>query len=544
MSPRYPFRALLLLLFVPVALGARVVRDEAPLKSWQAPLYWQPTEAENPNGKEDATSARIPLVFVGITPCRVVDTRVGQGFTGPLGPPSLAGSASRTFPIRSSAACTLPSIAQAYSLNITMSPRGYLGVLKIYPTGQSLPLVETVSSTQGFIVDNAAVVPAGAGGSIEAYASAPTDLVIDINGYYIPAIGLSLTPDAGSELARDPSAGRVPFSSQAKTLNLAGGEVDAVASSPEAKSPMGKSLSVNGLKNSITATSPNEIYIGGDNGSGSGPANPFSNIRVGIGTTDVSGDSKVKIFGSGSGADAPALEVTTPVGKQGARLQLAVAPCTGCYSTVATPGDAILGAKSGASKDLILSATNGHQGSIRFTTGKALSCGTLPGVEESQKMVLTTAGNLGIGPNFETSSCALSPQVPVTARLDVDGVTRIRSLPRPSNLNDVVVVDKGGVLFTRDASTFSIHTMVKSQATSQAGAGAAVAVQAVCTGNTHVVGGGYRVTPEVTSSGQLIDVRILASYPVSSSIWEVRSAGGPGQGSTKWTLEVWALCEG
>lgn len=532
MSPRYQFRALLLLLLIPVALGARVVRDEAPLKNWQAPLYWQPTEAENPNGKKDPTSARMsPLVFVGITPCRVVDTRLGQGFTGPLGPPSLAGSASRTFPIRSSAACALPSIAQAYSLNITMSPRGNLGVLKIYPTGQSLPLAETVSSPQGFIVDNAAVVPAGADGSIEAHASAPTDLVIDINGYYIPAIGLSLTLGAGSELARDPSA-------DPKTLNLAGGEVDAVAS------PIGKSLSINSLKNSITATSPNEIYIGGDNGSGSGPANPFSNIRVGIGTTDVSGDSKVRIFGSGIGTDAPAFEIATPVGNQGARLQLAVAPCAGCYSTVATAGDAILGAKSGASKDLILSVTNGHQGSIRFTTGKALSCGTSPGVEESQKMVLTNAGNLGIGPNFQTSSCVLSPQVPVTARLDVDGVVRIRSLPSPSNLNDVVVADKNGVLFTRNASTFSTIVQVRGPSVGGGGAGASAVAQAACTGNTHVVGGGYRVTPETTFTGQATDVRITASFPVNSSVWEVRSVAGPGQGSTPWLLEVWAFCEG
>jgi hypothetical protein len=57
-----------------------------------------------------------------MTPCRVADTRSGQGFTGPFGPPSLSAGASRTFPIQASATCTIPSIAQAYSFNVTVVP--------------------------------------------------------------------------------------------------------------------------------------------------------------------------------------------------------------------------------------------------------------------------------------------------------------------------------------------------------------------------------------------------------------------------------------
>jgi hypothetical protein len=74
--------------------------------------------------------------------------------------------------------------AQAYSLNITVVPPGSLGFLTAYPTGQPLPLAATLNSLEGFIVGNAAIVPAGTSGSIDLYASSPTDVVIDINGCY------------------------------------------------------------------------------------------------------------------------------------------------------------------------------------------------------------------------------------------------------------------------------------------------------------------------------------------------------------------------
>jgi hypothetical protein len=52
-----------------------------------------------------------------------------------------------------------------------------------------LPLVATP-----VVVANAAIVPAGTGGNIDVYATNPTDLVVDINGYFAPAGpgGLSL----------------------------------------------------------------------------------------------------------------------------------------------------------------------------------------------------------------------------------------------------------------------------------------------------------------------------------------------------------------
>jgi Chaperone of endosialidase len=197
-------RALSLLALASTAILAQVgrERDRAPLKHWAAPLYWQPTGSgagerslsitSSPEGALALPGGATALVFVGMTPCRVVDTRAGQGFPGSFGLPALAGGTSRTFPIPLSANCTIPTIAQAYSFNITVVPPGPLGFITAYPTGQPLPLAATLNSLQGFIVGNAAVVPAGTNGSIDIFASNPTDIVIDINGYYAPlgSVGL------------------------------------------------------------------------------------------------------------------------------------------------------------------------------------------------------------------------------------------------------------------------------------------------------------------------------------------------------------------
>ena len=123
------------------------------------------------------------LYFYPVTPCRVADTR---NAAGTFGGPSLGSGATRSFPIASSA-CSIPSAAQAYSLNMTVVPPGSLLYLSAWPAGQTQPVVSTLNDLQGQIVANAAVVPAGAppnAGSIAVYVSDPTNLVIDINGYF------------------------------------------------------------------------------------------------------------------------------------------------------------------------------------------------------------------------------------------------------------------------------------------------------------------------------------------------------------------------
>jgi hypothetical protein len=164
------------------------------LKHWAAPLYWQPTQIPAPGQAVVATPADAtgfsasanPLVFVAMLPCRVVDTRTGNGFTGTFGPPSLVGGVSRTFPILSNTTCTIPTEAQAYSFDITVVPPGPLTYVTAYPTGQPTPVAAiAVESPQGTLASGTGIIPAGSNGSIDVYASNPTELVVDINGYYV-----------------------------------------------------------------------------------------------------------------------------------------------------------------------------------------------------------------------------------------------------------------------------------------------------------------------------------------------------------------------
>jgi DNA-binding beta-propeller fold protein YncE len=138
-------------------------------------------------------SSQSTLAFYPLPPCRVADTR---NPTGPLGGPYLTGGVPRNFPVMEASACNIPSSAQAYSLNFTAVPHGYLAYLTVWETGQNQPVASTLNALTGTITANAAVVPAGTGGAISTYASNDTDLVIDINGYFAPAEtgGLSLYP--------------------------------------------------------------------------------------------------------------------------------------------------------------------------------------------------------------------------------------------------------------------------------------------------------------------------------------------------------------
>ncbi|MCU1221907.1 MAG: hypothetical protein JWN42_3104, partial [Candidatus Angelobacter sp.] len=120
--------------------------------------------------------------FVPVTSCRIADTR---NPTGLFGGPFLHGNATaRAFAIPSSV-CGIPNTAQAYSLNMTVVPHGPLGFLTAFPCGQPQPLASNLNS-DGRTKAVAAILPAGTNGSACFFASHDTDLVLDINGYFVP----------------------------------------------------------------------------------------------------------------------------------------------------------------------------------------------------------------------------------------------------------------------------------------------------------------------------------------------------------------------
>jgi hypothetical protein len=282
---------------VPLCMVAQTRQDVAPLKYWPAPLYWQPTAEEQSlaakneisgNAAEVTPLAQAPvnsLVFVGMTPCRLVDTRTAAGFTGAFGPPSLVAGATRSFPLQASTTCSIPSIAQAYSLNITVVPPGYLGFLTIWPYGAARPSASTLNDYLGTVVANAAIVPAGndTSGSVDVFVNDPTDLIIDINGYYAPQSGITLAQGtaAAPSLSFAGDAGTGIYSSGAGTVNIATGGTNSVTvasngnvgigtATPAAKLEVNGNVQVDGnfsLSGSILSNGVGQLIWAPNNGS-------------------------------------------------------------------------------------------------------------------------------------------------------------------------------------------------------------------------------------------------------------------------------------
>ncbi|MFI5117315.1 MAG: protease pro-enzyme activation domain-containing protein [Terriglobales bacterium] len=144
----------------------------------------------NVNADRTATAIFNPpvaLQFVPVSPCRLVDTRPDRGGAGPI-----QGGTSRTFNLPQLAQsanppCASLASAAAYSLNVSAVPQGILGYLTVWPDGLTRPYTATLNSLDGRIKANAAIVPAGNSQAIDIYATNTTDVVLDIDGYFVAA---------------------------------------------------------------------------------------------------------------------------------------------------------------------------------------------------------------------------------------------------------------------------------------------------------------------------------------------------------------------
>ena len=114
------------------------------------------------------------LSLYTVTPCRALDTRSGSGaFDGLL-----------AVDIEKSA-CAPPPAARDYVLNATVVPVGTLSYLTLWAAGEAQPDVSTLNADDGAITSNMAIVPTN-NGSIDAFASDPTQLILDLSGYFAP----------------------------------------------------------------------------------------------------------------------------------------------------------------------------------------------------------------------------------------------------------------------------------------------------------------------------------------------------------------------
>jgi hypothetical protein len=177
MSSFRPALVVTLSLFA-VALAA----EQIPLGNWSVPPYRGMGTSSGLSTMADITSA---VAFVGVAPCRLVDTRQA-GFPAGYGQPALAGGVPRNFDLNSQPNCTgIPAGVEAYSLNVTVTNTQGPGFILVYAQGGAQPDVSTLNYVAGQTIANAAVVPAGTGGGVTVVAGVSgADLIVDINGYF------------------------------------------------------------------------------------------------------------------------------------------------------------------------------------------------------------------------------------------------------------------------------------------------------------------------------------------------------------------------
>jgi hypothetical protein len=157
-----------------------VPAEDIPLANWTVPPYRGASAQGGMSTMADVTPG---IGFVGVAPCRLVDTRLGS-FPAGYGPPSLTAGAPRNFDLNSGPCSSIPSV-EAYSLNLTVTNTQGPGFILIYPQGGSQASVSTLNYLAGQTIANAAIVAAGTGGGVTVIAGVSgTDLIIDINGYF------------------------------------------------------------------------------------------------------------------------------------------------------------------------------------------------------------------------------------------------------------------------------------------------------------------------------------------------------------------------
>ncbi len=126
------------------------------------------------NGYFAAPGGQNALSLYPAVPCRLLDTRKGSGaFSGKMAVDVV------------DSVCAPPSTAQAYVFNATVVPSVPLGYLTLWPDGSQQPGVSTLNAVDGFVTSNMAIVPTN-NGSIDAFASNLTQLILDISSYFAP----------------------------------------------------------------------------------------------------------------------------------------------------------------------------------------------------------------------------------------------------------------------------------------------------------------------------------------------------------------------
>ncbi|MCB0997442.1 MAG: peptidoglycan DD-metalloendopeptidase family protein [Acidimicrobiales bacterium] len=158
--------------------GTEVLYPPEGFASWLSTPYG--TELRHDGGSCAAVPAT-PSRYVAVTPTRLLDTRDQNdplaGIVGPQG--ALA------VPVAGRAG--VPADAVAVVANVTATNTLGNGYLTVWPTGEQRPLTSSLNHRAGETVGNLVIARLGPDGAVNVYSHAGAHVIIDVQGYYVPA---------------------------------------------------------------------------------------------------------------------------------------------------------------------------------------------------------------------------------------------------------------------------------------------------------------------------------------------------------------------
>jgi hypothetical protein len=309
-----------LLVFLPLALAAQSLQERTvPLSNWAAPRHLPRSRVQaqqrvaTPKFQLSGGISSDVLVFVPLAPCRLADTRPSSGHTA-LGSTPLAANTPRNLPI--AGACSVPTggIAEAYSLDVTVVPVAPTdgGYLLAYPNPETPVPVNTVASMtwnpSASYQSNAVITAASSDGSVNIVVNNPSDVVVDINGYYAApsnsgedtALGTgALATNAGDD---NTAFGFLALNASTGSLNTAIGDAAlSTATTGSGNVAVGDEAILSGNGNDNTALGTQALQ------SGTGSNNIAVGYQAGLSLT--AGSNNIMIGSEGTSSDAGAIRI-------------------------------------------------------------------------------------------------------------------------------------------------------------------------------------------------------------------------------------------
>ena len=171
------------------AAGASDFDDVSRLLLGQ-PVLKREAGVSNPNALGNAAT---DLVYVPVTPCRILDTRLAGGQIAANTVRGVDVTAVTDYAFQGGSASNCGGVGAAGSfaaavINFTVVGPTAAGFITAFPTGTTQPNAATLNYAAGAVVGNAAIVTLDQGAAaneVNVYSFATTHLVADITGYFI-----------------------------------------------------------------------------------------------------------------------------------------------------------------------------------------------------------------------------------------------------------------------------------------------------------------------------------------------------------------------